>query len=574
MAKSKKLFGLLVATVAMALGVLALAQPELKQAKKGSVLLFISTDCPVAQRYSPRINALYSTYASQGIEFKALFANEMETQHKCRTFMEDRECSIPFELDLGGTRAKAEGVQVTPCVVIYDAKGKKVYQGAIDDNKDPSLVKNTYAGNVLKALSEGKSPAFKKTESFGCLLMAGEAPPKQEIVNYAEHIAPILNKHCVECHRPNEVAPFSLIGYDNARKWSPMIKFTTGNRSMPPWKPVEGIGEFHGENRLSEKDVETVKRWHDAGAPRGDAKKEPKTPTFKSEWTLGEPDLIVSSKAPYRIEADGADDYRMFVIKTNFPETKWVKAMDVRPGNKAVVHHVIAFLDTTGAAARLEEKNKDGKEGYSSFGGTGFIPAGALGGWAPGLRPTMIPEGIAFEVKPGTTIVLQVHYHKTGKVEMDQTKLGLYFAKEPITQAMQLGWLMDFSLRIPAGAKEHKTTKTFTMPADVTLRALMPHMHLLGRSMKATVQYPDGSSEPLIFIDNWDFNWQMQYLLKEPKKLPKGSKLIVDAIYDNSDKNPRNPNNPPKDVRWGEETTDEMFLLVAAYTVDGQKIGK
>ncbi|MBX3119516.1 MAG: hypothetical protein KF784_10650 [Fimbriimonadaceae bacterium] len=570
----KKYVSALLATLALALGVFALAQTNSKPKPTGSVVLFLSTDCPIAQRYAPRINALYETYVPKGIEFKAYFPNEMETTNRCQTFLSERECEVPFELDLGGARAKAEGVTTVPTIIIFDAKGKKVYQGAIDDSKDPTLVKNHYAKDTLAALAAGKSPKYRKTDVVGCLLMAGEEVPTAESVNYAEHIAPIINKHCMECHRPNEVAPFSLVGYENVRKWSPMLVATTQSKRMPPWKPVEGIGEFHDENRLSEKQIETIKRWHEAGAPRGDAKKEPKTPEFASNWTLGEPDLIVSSKAPYRVEADGADEYRHFVIKTNFTETKWVKAMDVRPGNKTVVHHVIAFLDNTGQSAKNEAKTTDGKEGYAGFGGVGFLPSGALGGWAPGLRPQFTPDGTAFELKPGTTIVLQVHYHRTGKVEMDQTKLGLYFAKEKITSKMQLGWLMNFGLRLPAGEKSIPVDKSFSLPGDVTLHGLMPHMHLLGRSMKATAIYPDGTKEPLIFINDWDFNWQMSYLLKQPKKLPKGTRLLVEAVYDNSASNPRNPNDPPKEVRWGEETTDEMFLLIAAYTVDGEKIGK
>lgn len=566
-----KLLPTLVAVVAMTFGVFGFTQNAVKPKKTGSAILFLSTDCPVAQRYSPRINQLYATFAQKGIDFKAYFPNDLETHFRCQTYMTERDCNVPFELDLGGAKAKAEGVTTVPTIVVFDAKGKKAYQGAIDDNKDSSLVKKHYAEDALNAVLEGKAPKLKKTDAIGCLLMAGDPVPSQTNVNYAEHIAPILNKHCVECHRPNEVAPFSLVGYDNAKKWSPMITFTAESRKMPPWKPVEGIGEFHDENRLSEKEIETVKRWHQAGAPRGDAKKEPKTPEFSSDWTLGEPDLILSSKAPYRVEPDGADDYRHFVIKTNYKETKWIKAMDVRPGNKAVVHHVIAFLDNTGSAAKLEAQTKDGKEGYAGFGGVGFLPSGSLGGWAPGLRPKMTADGTAFELKPGTTIVIQVHYHKNGKVEMDQTKLGLYFAKEPIKQPMQLAWLLNFGIRLPAGQKEINIDKTFAMPADVTLYAVMPHMHLLGKSMKVTAEYPNGDKKPLIYINDWDFNWQMSYGFKEPIKLPKGTKLKVEAVYDNSASNPRNPNNPPKDVRWGEETTDEMFLVVAAYTVDPQK---
>jgi mono/diheme cytochrome c family protein len=399
---------------------------------------------------------------------------------------------------------------------------------------------------------------------------AADGKPKSASVKvtYAEHIAPMLNQHCVECHRPGEVAPFSLIGYENAKKYAPTMALATSGKRMPPWKAVHGFGEFLDENRLTPEEILLLRTWANAGTPRGDAKKEPPQPKFASEWALGQPDLVLQPEKAFKLGAEGADVYRNFVLKTDFKETRWVTAMDVRPGNAKVVHHVIAFLDGTGRSVDMEAKTKDGQPGYSTFGGPGFIPSGSLGGWAPGFRPRRTTEDVAFELKPGTNIVLQVHYHKSGKPEIDQTRIGLYFAKQPPAKDLKLAWIANPIFRLPPGADNHKVEVRWPIPRDVTVYGVMPHMHLLGRSMKATVVKPDGSTIPLVYIDDWDFNWQIGYQFKKPIKVPQGSRIYVEAYYDNSAKNPRNPNNPPNPVTWGEETTDEMFLLVAAYTVD------
>lgn len=391
---------------------------------------------------------------------------------------------------------------------------------------------------------------------------------------YAQHVAPILNDHCVQCHRPGEVAPFSLIGYDNAKKWAAMSAVVTHSKQMPPWKAKAGYGEFSDVNQLTVEEIEILKKWSDQGGARGDKSKEPKPPTFSGEWLLGKPDLVVTQQKPYAISSEGTDEYRNFVIKTDYKEPMWVTAMDVKPGNAKVVHHVIVFLDNNGQSEKLAAQVKDGREGYETFGGVGFAPNGSFGGWAPGMRPRMLPAGKAFKLEPGARLVMQVHYNKSGKPETDLTKVGLYFAKQPVDQQVELAWLFNILLRIPAGAKDHKQTYIQNIPADITLYGVMPHMHLLGKEMKAWVEKPDKTTIPLIHVENWDFNWQLNYLFKEPVKIPKGSKVHVTATYDNSADNPNNPSNPPKPVFVGEKTTDEMQLLVAAYTVDGLKVGQ
>ncbi len=414
-------------------------------------------------------------------------------------------------------------------------------------------------------------------KSISCLLgivitgglLSASNQTKPEPPTYAGNVAEILNKHCVNCHRPGEVAPFSLIGYDNAKRWSRMITVVTDNGQMPPWKAEPGHGKFLFENRLTPAEKATLINWYKVGAPRGNKNAEPVAPKFSGAWTLGKPDLIVKPPKAYKLAAEGDDVYRNFPIDTNFDQPVWIAGIDIHAGNKKVVHHVIVFQDEKGISHALAAQNKDGQPGYSSFGGVGFVPNGALGGWVPGLRPLKAPQGMGFLVKPHTTLVLQVHYHKSGKEELDQTELGLYFAQGPVTKELDLLWLFNFGIDIPAGQQDHAETVVRTMPADATLYSVMPHMHLLGRQMKADAELPSGKKIPLIYIKDWDFNWQMNYVFQEPIKLPKGTKIIIEAHYDNSPTNPKNPSRPPKRVTWGEQTTDEMFLLLGAVTWDG-----
>jgi len=399
--------------------------------------------------------------------------------------------------------------------------------------------------------------------------MMGRAPAAKETVTFADKIAPLVYEKCTPCHRPGQVAPFSLMGYEDAKRRSGTIARVVEKRFMPPWKAVAGYGSFKHENRLTDEQIALFNDWHDAGAPQGDPKLEPKPPVFPTEWALGQPDIVVSADKEFKLGAEGEDVYRNFVVKTDYTESKWIRAIDVAPGNRKIVHHVIAFLDSGNRALNLEKSTKDGQPGYSSSGGgVGFLPDGALGGWAPGLQAFETPKGTAFELKPGTTIVLQVHYHKSGKEETDKTKLAIYLAKEKVEKEMRLAWIANPFFRLKAGNSSQPVNMAYTVPVDVTAYGAMPHMHLLGKSMKAWVELPDGKEVPLVKIDDWDFNWQLTYEFSQPMKIPAGSTVRATAIYNNSAENPNNPNNPPREVRWGEQTTDEMALLIVSFTRD------
>lgn len=535
------------------------------QSNYGTVKLFLGTECPASQAYSPRISELIEAYRSKGFEFELCFPQEGETRFGVREFCKDRGLAASWHIDVGGEEALKLGVERVPSAVVLDKSGRIRYQGAIDDNKDPSRVRERHLAKTLDAVIAGKNPPITKAEADGCVLMPGKRIPSK--VTYAEHTKLILDRSCVNCHRSGQLGPFSLQGYENARKWAPMIAETTGKRTMPPWLASKGFNHFRDDISLSEYEISLLARWDKSGAPRGDVRKEPGDPKyFTGEWRLGKPDLVVAPEEPYEISAGGdLDLYRRFIIPTNFSETKWIKAADVVPGNKAVVHHVIIYLDERGATKDPRNLYKVGKH---TFAKQDLIPDASLGGWAPGGEITLPADGLAFELKPGTTIFVEVHYHKTGKPETDLTKIGLYFAKEPIKKVVSLAWLPDPTFRIPPGKADYTLRSSWRIPSDVTLHTITPHMHNRGKSTKVELVLPDGSKKPIILIENWDFGWQRTYFFAEPIKAPAGSKIIAETVFDNSAENPRNPIVPPVQVTWGEKTSDEMMLLVIAYTID------
>ncbi len=390
-------------------------------------------------------------------------------------------------------------------------------------------------------------------------------------LTYAKDIAPILNQNCASCHRPGEIGPFALLSYADAKKRAAQLTSVTESRFMPPWH-AESHGEFRDERKLTSDQIATIKEWAAAGAPEGNPAAIPAPPKFPQGWTLGKPDLILEPSKAYTLGAEGTDVYRCFVIPGGQTQDRYIAAMEVRPGNAKIVHHVIAYLDGSGKARQHETENTDGQPGYTSYGGIGTSPSGSLGGWAPGNMPRLLPDGVGTLFPKGTDVVLQVHYHRSGKAETDQTKLGLYFCKKPVEKRMRIMPIIGL-LSIPAGEANY-TVRGFPMPvpSDATILGVMPHMHLLGRDMTVTASLPDGTAKQLVHVPNYDFNWQTTYMYKEPVKVAQGTRLGLIAHYDNSAKNPRNPNNPPKPVKWGEQTADEMCIAFVYYTLDKENL--
>jgi tetratricopeptide (TPR) repeat protein len=382
-------------------------------------------------------------------------------------------------------------------------------------------------------------------------------------VTFNRDIAPILFRECSTCHRPGEAAPFSLLTYSDVKKHARQIAEVTRNRSMPPWLPEPQKLKFADELRLTNAEINSIEHWVEQGEVEGDLKDLPPQPKFVEGWRLGQPDLILTATKPLNLPPQGTDTYWNFIFPVPIQETRWVKAVEIRPGDKRYVHHANILVDRAGASRKREA------EPGAGFGGMEiriesqvFDPDSHLLFWKPGTIPYVEPEGMALRLDKGTDLILNTHLQPSGKPEIIQPSIGLYFTPHPATKLpMLLQIENDAKLDIPPGQKDFLLTDDFILPIDVELMAIYPHAHYLGKDMKAFATLPDGTQQTLIHIPQWNLNWQAVYRYEQPVRLPKGTKVNLRYVYDNSEENPLNPNRPAVRVRGGNRSTDEMGHL-------------
>lgn len=408
---------------------------------------------------------------------------------------------------------------------------------------------------------------------FVCSIAFAQGP------TYAKEVAPIIAAKCHICHRDGDIAPFSLNTYDDAVAWSADMQTQITNGVMPPWKPVPGYGDFQDSYALTADEKQTILSWIANGAQLGDPNDLPPAPADAGPWPLGQPDVVLQMPATFT-PARGVDVYRCFVLPDpGFTQTTYLKAMDILPGNRQIVHHVLVYQDTTGTAAALD--GQDGQPGYNCFGGPG-IPVdysnlfGALdslsgiAGWAPGQRTHFLPDGIGLQIKPGARIVIQVHYYPSRGTGPDQTSMGLYLATSDIQKRLYQIPVVNMDFKIAPETVQDVTAVFPPFPLPISAKAIQiyPHMHLLGKKIKADLIDPRGNVTPMIYEDNWEFNWQGAYTYAQQVPIPANSKVKVTCTFDNTSNNPTNPNNPTVPVGWGERTTDEMCLAFIGVTLD------
>ena len=379
----------------------------------------------------------------------------------------------------------------------------------------------------------------------------GEAP------TFNRDIAPIIFHNCAPCHRPAGPAPFDLLSYADVSARAEQIAFVTETRYMPPWKPKRGYGRFVGERGLSAEQIATIRRWIDQGEQEGSPTDRPPLPQWEGEWELGQPDLIASMTSAYTLRADGPDVFRNFAIPLPVDSTRYVKALEFKPGNARIVHHATMMIDRSGAARR-----RDGRDGAPGFDGMSFGEAedadGHFLGWTQGKTPYPGSDSLAWRLDPGTDLLLQLHLLPTGKEESIEARVGLFFADAPPKRRPAMLRLGRKDLDIPAGASDYWIRDTYLLPVDVEVLTIYPHAHYLGREIQAYAELPNGEREWLIWIEDWDFSWQDDYRFSAPVFLPAGSTLVMEYAYDNSAQNPRQPHDPPVRVRYGLHSTDEM----------------
>jgi hypothetical protein len=411
---------------------------------------------------------------------------------------------------------------------------------------------------MIRSTRTGEEPLHKimlAALTLGLPALFAAAP------TYNKDIAPILNSQCVLCHRPGEVAPFSLLTYQDAAKRAALIATVTGKGLMPPWKPEPGFGKFQHERRLSVEQIALLNDWAKSGAPEGNPQDKPPAPAFADGWQGGEPNLVLKA-GNFTVPAGGPDRFQCFVLPLNLEQDSYIQTAEFRPGNRRVVHHGVIYVDETGAARKLAANAQDGS--YPCFGGPRVASSGLLAGWAPGTVAEAGDPQLSVPVKKGTDLVLQIHYHPSGKPETDISSVGITFSGPPAHGRTSL-IMVNPNIDIAPGDSHYVVKSSLTMPRDVEVSALFPHAHWLCKDMKVDAHFPNGETAHLVWIKDWDFNWQGGYRYEKPVALPKGTRIEMEYTFDNSERNPRNPSSPPARVRFGEQTTDEM--AVAFFTV-------
>ena len=565
--------------------------------EKATVVVFLSFDCPNSNGYTPTLLDLHREFGSKGVKLVAISETELATDELAAKV---KEYKLPFPVFADAKQAIADTfkAKITPESFVLDHNLVMRYRGRIDNMftdrlKRSAKITDHDLRNAVEDVVAGKPVRAPVTVAVGCPIGTRDAVVKAPTtVTFHKDVLPILQKNCQACHRTGEVGPFSLMTYKQATTWAEDIKEYTGSRKMPPWKPTEAAFAFYSDRKLTDDEIKTLAAWVDGGTPEGNPKDAPPPVKWSDDWKLGKPDLVLTPEDDFHLGASGGDNFRCYVLPTNLPEDKYIIGYEVKPGNPRIVHHTLNYWDITGKARELEQAakakaspdDKDRGPGYSAAMGLGFIPlksprsdvpgVGNFGGWAPGAMYRFLPQGTGYLFPKGADVVLQVHYHRDGKPEVDRTKIGLYFAKKPVEhpyQTLVLGPKNPLFLTIPPGKEDHKVLGEAYIQADCEMHSAMPHMHLIGKTVKVSMTPPGGKKTTLVGIDAWDYNWQETYWFKEPLKLKAGTKLEIEAIFDNSSQNPNNPSTPPKTVFFGEQTTNEMLFGFFGVTTEDNK---
>jgi peroxiredoxin len=513
--------------------------------RKAVVIVFVGTECPLANLYIPSLVQLHKEYAGKRVQFLAVNANAQDTFVRVSAHAQDRALPFPVLKDFDHKVADALGARRTPEAFLLDGKRVIRYHGRIDDQYGLTYrrakPKRRDLKEAIDALLAGKPVATPTTDTPGCLIGRAREPRVKGKVTYTKHVARILQKRCQECHRPGEIGPFSLLTYENARAWADTIHEVVLEERMPPWHPDPRYGKFSNDRRLSREEADTLLAWTKQGCPKGDDKDLPPPAKFTRGWKVGKPDVVFQMAKEFKVPAKGVLSYKHFVVDPGFKEDRWVEAAEARPGNRKVVHHVLVYIQAPG------------KKLYDPDG-----TAATLVGWAPGDMPAVYTRGTAKRVPAGSKLVFEVHYTPNGKEQTDRSSVGIIFARKPPRYEAETNILAHMGLRVPPKVADHREKFQYTFREEGLLVSFMPHMHLRGTSARYEATYPDGRTETLLSVPDYDFNWQSVYRFTKPIRMPKGTKITWICHWDNSADNPRNPD-PTKEVRWGLQTWDEMM---------------
>ena len=428
----------------------------------------------------------------------------------------------------------------------------------------------------------------------GSALLSAQSAPAAGAPTYSKNVAPILYANCTSCHRAGQIAPMSLMTYSEVRPWARSIAGRVSSGSMPPWHAAPEVGEFENDRRLTDKEKDMIARWVAAGAPEGQASDLPPRPQYAEGWTIGQPDAVLTMQEDYPIPPSGTIAYQYFEVPTGLTEDKWIQAYEVRPSNRAVVHHVIVYARPPAPAQPAAPQAGPRPAPVFTFAGGMDIPAGqtggrplpaeqrvapgpndrprprvlggSLGAFVPGTPGRRYPLDTATRLVAGSTLVFQMHYTTTGQATTDRTSIGLVFADKPPKTELRGSALVNGNFEIPPGAADHRVDAEMTLNRDITLWSMLPHTHVRGKRWSYDITYPDGRTETILSVPNYDFEWQTDYMFKRPLELPKGTRLHATAWYDNSPANKSNPDST-KPVWWGDQTWEEMMFTGLVYSL-------
>jgi thiol-disulfide isomerase/thioredoxin len=543
------------------------------QKARAVVVLFLGTECPINNAYIPVLTALHHRYNARSVVFLGVNSNHLDDA--AAVAKHAKEFSIPFPVLKDDETAVADRFRAerVPEAFVLDGSLTVRYRGRVDDQLGKGVKRSRASRNDLaEAIDDvlaGKAVARPVTEVVGCPISRPArpkgAPAQGPAITYANQVARILQDNCQMCHRPGEVGPFKLMSYRDAEAWSGAIREAVSERRMPPWHADPAHGQFANDRRLSEADRQTLLAWVDQGCSEGDAALLPPPRSYTQGWGIGQPDEVITINKEITVPAQaprGGLAYKYVLAGQPFTEERWVRAAEVRPGNRGLVHHINVYVLQPGQKKLPEgdELNERlGKELFEDPSADKLNNIPELVSYAPGDQLFELPAGMAKRIAKGSRLVFEMHYVPNGKIWTDRSLVGLSYTKEPPRHEVFGGLAVNWAFLIPPNAGNHRVTATAKFHQDSMVLSLSPHMHLRGKSFEFCLVLPDGKKEILLSVPKYDFSWQTKYILAKPRRVPKGSTLECIAHFDNSSANPSNPN-PGAFVIWGDQTWNEMML--------------